>query len=408
MRQTHRLGAVTVLTGCMICLGSTTALAAEDWPQWRGPRGDGISRETGLLRQWPRNGPGRLWGGYSSPVAKDGRVYLLHARPGKDILTAFDAETGKVVWSKESNRNGNASYEGTRATPTIDGSHIYTLGEMGDLICRKLADGEPVWGLNVHQLARTSPLQWGAASSPTVIGDLVYVQTGEGGPIAVAVDKTSGKPVWASQARDKAGYATIIATDVGGRQQLVVFGGSAVYGMDPASGKTLWREAWQTSYDVNAATPVYHDGHLFVSSEYNHGCMMLQLTPSGARKLWENREIQCKFQPPILDVKEGVLYANSGGTLKCMSWPDGKIRWSARRGLNLGAGGSIVRWEDKLVTLSERGELSLVQATPAGVKVVSQFELFDASQTWSTPLLYGGKLYAKGPDSLVCLDVGAK
>jgi outer membrane protein assembly factor BamB len=184
----------------------------------------------------------------------------------------------------------------------------------------------------------------------------------------------------------------------------VVFGGKAVHGIDPRTGRTLWREPWQTQFDVNAATPVYRDGYLFVSSEYNHGCMMLKLDGRGARRLWENHDVQCKFQPPVLDGDH--LYANSAGTIKCMSWPDGKIVWEARdRKFDLGAGGSMVRVGDKLITLSERGKLSLVEATKDGIKLISQTQQFDARDAWSTPLLYGGRLYAKGGQGFVCLDV---
>jgi hypothetical protein len=134
---------------------------------------------------------------------------------------------------------------------------------------------------------------------------------------------------------------------------------------------------------------------------------MLKLDGQRARKLWEKKDIQSKMQPPILD--GDVLYANSSGKIKCMSWPDGKIVWEAKdRKLDLGAGGTMLRVGDKLITLSERGVLSLVQATPQGVKLLAQHPQFDAREAWSTPLLYGGRLYAKGGEEFVCLDVSGK
>lgn len=180
-----------------------------------------------------------------------------------------------------------------------------------------------------------------------------------------------------------------------------------MYGIDPKDGRTVWKEPWTTSYDVNAATPVYRDGHLFISSEYGHGCMMLKLDGRSARKLWEKKDIQCKFQPPILDGDH--LYANSSGTIKCMSWPDGKMVWEAKdRRLDLGAGGSMVRVGDKLITLSERGKLSLVRVTPEGIKLLDQAQPFDAREVWATPLLYGGRLYAKGGEDFACFDVSGQ
>jgi outer membrane protein assembly factor BamB len=395
-------------------LFATRALAAEDWPKWLGPQGNGISRETVSTDQWPRSGPKQVWGktvgvGHSSPVAVDGRVYLFHLVGSQDHLTCFDAETGKVVWDQKYNGGWTGAYKGTRSTPVIekDDNRIYTLGGAGHLVCRELDSGKPVWALDVLKASNSQPLQWGQASSPLVLGDHIYVQGGDGGALAVCVDKRRGQPVWQSQARDKGGYAHIVQVDPGGVPQLVVFGGRAVYGLDPERGRTLWQEPWQTSYDVNAATPVYRDGYLFVSSEYNHGCMMLKLDGRGAKKLWDKRDVQCKFQPPILDGDH--LYVNSAGTIKCMSWPDGKVVWESKdRKLELGAGGSMVRVGDKLVTLSERGKLSLVLATPEGAKPLAQSQLFDAREVWSTPLIYGGRLYAKGGEEFVCLDLGGE
>lgn len=407
-------GTTWTITALLALAAAGAGDAPEDWPRWLGPQGDGISRETVSVEKWSRSGPRQVWAtkvgvGHSSPVAADGRVYLFHLAGGRDNLTCFDAENGKVIWNQSYYGGWTKNYNGTRATPTIvkDENRIYTLGGAGHLVCRELDTGKPVWALDVLKATSSRPLEWGAASSPLIVGNRIYVQGGEGGALALAVDKRTGQPAWQSQARDKGGYAHIIMVDVSGEPQLIVFGGKAVYGLDPDKGRTLWSEPWHTQYDVNAATPIYRNGHLFVSSEYNHGCMMLRLEPHGAKKLWEKRDIQCKFQPPILDGEH--LYANSAGTLKCMSWPDGKIVWACKdRKLNLGAGGSMVRVGDKLITLSERGKLSLVHATPEGIKPLGQVQQFDARDVWSTPLLYGGRLYAKGGEELACLDLGGQ
>ena len=390
--------------------------AAEDWPAWRGPRGDGISRETGIAAAFPAGGPPQVWAadvgiGYSSPVAAAGRVYLFTLNERKETLTAFDAPTGRILWSDESPSNWAGSYPGTRATPAIDGDSVYTYGGAGELTRHDLATGQPRWRVNVLSITGSSNLAWGTASSPLVTADAVYVQSGKGGAIAVAVRKDDGSVLWQSEARGVGGYAHPILVDAAGQQQLIVFGGKAVYGMNPATGKTLWQEPWETSYDVNSTTPVYRDGHLFVSSEYNHGSMMLRLSSAGgapsAEKLWENKEIQGKFPGMVLD--GGALYANSAGTLKCMSWPDGKILWAATDPrFRLGIGGSFVRFGgDKLLTLSERGKLSIVRATPQGVELLAQADILDAREVWSTPLLYAGRLYAKGDAELICFDLTA-
>jgi outer membrane protein assembly factor BamB len=260
--------------------------------------------------------------------------------------------------------------------------------------------------LNVLKETHEKILTWNEASSPLVTDKLVYVQGGKGGPTAVAVDRETGKIVWQSQAQTVGGYTAPILIDVDGTKQLIVFAGDQLYGMNPDGGKTIWDTPWKTMYDVNASTPVYRDHHLFISSGYGHGCMMLTLTANSAKEDFEkpDKDLMLKFQPPILDGE--YLYANSGGTLKCAHWPDLKIQWEEK--LKLGEGGTIVRDGDLLICLSERGKLSLIQATPTGAKVLSQVPLFDFLTSWSTPLIYRGKLYAMGKDTLVCLDVGTR
>lgn len=408
-----------LLASTLLCVPSAFA-ASEEWPKWLGPNGDGISHEP-IADKWPDAGPRKVWEqkvglGYSSPIGFEGKVYLFSQQGNLDTLTAFDAETGKPAWSQSyavtikadqgQARNGSNGLPLPLATPTIDNGRIYTYGGGGDLACWKLDGGESVWKLNVLKETHGQILAWNEASSPLVTEKLVYVQAGKGGPTAVAVDKQSGKIVWQSQAKTPGGYAAPILIDVDGTKQLVVFGGSSLYGMDPESGKTIWELPWKTSFDVNAATPVYHDHHLFISSDYGHGSMMLTLSPTAAKEDWthDDKNIMLKYQPAILD--NGVLYANSMGLLKCMHWPDGKILWKGRDG-DLQEGGTLVRDGDKLVTLSQDGNLSLIQATPETHKVISQVHLFDFGTTWSTPLIYRGKLYAMGKDQLVCLDISS-
>jgi sugar lactone lactonase YvrE len=272
------------------------------------------------------------------------------------------------------------------------------------LICRDVATGKPRWTVSVASETGAKPLGWGIASSPLVAGDLVYVQSGSGGAIAVAVTKVSGTVAWRSAASGVGGYAHPILADVGGQRLLIVLGGEAIYGMDPLSGRTLWEYPWKTSFDVNSSTPIYRDGKLFVTSEYDHGCAQLAVSPGGATRVWENKNILGKFQGAILDGDH--LYANSAGTLVCVSWKDGSLVWRANDSkLRVGIGGSLVRVGDKLITLSERGKLSLLRATPAGVELIGQGEAVEGKEVWATPVLYGGRLYAKGGQELVCLEI---
>jgi outer membrane protein assembly factor BamB len=192
--------------------------------------------------------------------------------------------------------------------------------------------------------------------------------------------------------------------ETGGQRQLVIFAGDAVYGMDPATGRTLWKEMWETGSEVNSSTPVYRDGRLFVTSDYGKGCMMMEISPAGEKKLWENTDIESRFPQTILDGDS--LYANSEGILKCMAWPTGKIRWQKRSSSDrIGLGGSLVRVAGgKLLLMTERGKLRLATADAKNLKTLAEKDLFEGEDIWSVPLVYGGRIYAKGQAEFVCLS----
>lgn len=396
----------------MIALAAGSANAGE-WPKWLGPDGSGISKDP-IAAQWPSDGPKKLWShkvglGFTSLVGLDGKVYFLAMNQGKDVLTALEAETGKVLWAQSYpvTHKGDAPQalsDGLpmpEATPTIDGDRIYTYGGGGDLYCRNLADGTEVWKLNVLDETHAEILSWNQSSSPLVTSDLVYVQGGKGSAAAIAVDKKTGKIAWKSE-RGMGGYAAPIIVDVKGTPELIVFGGQTLYALNPKTGATLWKEPWVTSYDVNAATPIYRDGHLYITTGYGHGGAMFNLTPSGAKLEWHGNQIGSKYQPCILD--GDMLIGNSGGVLKCLKWPTNKQVWSTRE-IELSEGGSFIINGDKIICLSERGKLTFAQITPDGPKVLNESSPFSAEKIWSDPVIYHSKLYIKGTDELICYDI---
>src|SRR5205814_5430658 len=191
---------------------------------------------------------------------------------------------------------------------------------------------------------------------------------------AIAVDKNAGTVVWKSE-KGLGGYAEPIIVDVNGTRQVVVFAGSGLYGLNPESGKTLWKYPWKTQYDVNAATPIYKDGKVFITSDYGKGCGLLQVDQSSAKKIYENKEAQCRFQPPILE--GDVMYVNSEGRLKCLNFADGKAVWPSAAPDSPGMGGSLTRSKDKLLILSDSGKLIIVQATPTGYEHLAEAQLFE-------------------------------
>ena len=408
-----RLAIPALLTVVVVASSSSARAQAEDWPKWLGPRGDNISKEQ-IADGWPDDGPKRLWEatvgeGHASPVAHRGKIYLFTLDGNEEVLTCFDANTGQVAWKQAYPVPQKPQYAGTRGTPTIEGDRVYTLGQSGDLTCRALADGKEVWRINVLRETGAKLLMWGCASSPLIVDDRIFVQTGEGGPIAVAVSKADGKVVWQSESKSKAGYASLVHAEVKGVPQLLIFAGRGLGGLDPETGKTLWSDDFVTMYDVNATTPVYHGGRVLFSAEYATGrAAMYEVSGNSAKKVWERKTLKSKFQPVILD--DGYVYGNDAGVLTCVRWHDGAVAWrAAEKRLELKSGGSLLRvGGDKLITMSERGVLSLLHADPKAYQLVGQVQLFDADQIWASPLVYDGKLYCKGRDEFVCLDVSGK
>ena len=161
-----------------------------------------------------------------------------------------------------------------------------------------------------------------------------------------------------------------------------------------------------TQYDVNAATPIYNDGHLFITSAYGTGCGMFTVTPTSAKLDWKGKEVSSKFQPCILD--NGKLYGSSGGILKCLTWPEQRTSLLGRPATWRPQleGGSFVIDGKQLIAIGEKGKLTLVHLEDAGPKVAGEMEIFHYSPIWSSPVIYHGKLYVKGKDELVCLDIG--
>jgi outer membrane protein assembly factor BamB len=265
---------------------------------------------------------------------------------------------------------------------------------------------------NILQETKGQNKQWGLASNPLIDGDHIYVQSGEGGSAAVAVNKLTGDIIWKSQAKD-GGYASPVLVNVGSDKHLVCFAHGKVYGINPKTGQTLWElnEPWETENYVNASPPIVHNNRIFLTVAYANGrCAQYEITPQGPQEKWKGKQVTGRFQPGVLD--NGYLYVNSEGLLKCLNWNDGKVIWSTKNNEKpmLQMGGSIVRVNgSQLLCLSERGNLTLLNATPQGYKKVSELkDAVEGDQVWSTPLIYDGKLYVKGAKELTCFDVSVK
>ena len=390
-----------------VLLISLTA-AAGDWPQWRGPNRDGISSETGLLTSWPAGGPRVVWKttglgeGYSSFSVVKGRLYTQGQRGDQEYVYAFDIKTGTKLWEVPTGRpyreqRGN----GPRGTPTIDGDRLYAMAADGKLVCLEAVTGEVLWSQNVVQKYGASVIHWGMSESPLVDGNRLIVMPGGPGASVVSLNKLNGELQWKTGS-DSAGYSSAIVADVEGVRQILALSGQSAIGILEQNGELLWRYTKVSNGTANIATPIYYDGHVFVSSNYGTGCALLKLGPRTMSEVYFNRDMMNHYSTSVL--VDGTLYGYSNNILTAMDFKTGKVLWRNR---SVGKGSAI--YADKhLYVLGEDGVLGLVEASPSAYKEVSRFEIRKGDYpTWTPLVISDAKMYLRDQDNLTCFDIKA-
>ncbi len=394
-------------TTCLL-FGFVSPTIAEDWFRFRGPQLTGLSTETDWSHAWGETGPPVLWRsavgiGLSSVVVSEGRAYTLGNADDVDLVICLDSNTGAELWRHTYScpLDANEFEGGPTSTPTVDGAQLFTLSRRGDLICFDKVSGHIHWQTQVAELAKVRTPTWGFAGSPLVIGELLLVNVGDAG---VAINKQSGEIVWGSADRD-AGYSSMVPVQVAGNQA-VVFGSARSYVcVSVQSGEELWRERWLTTFGCNAADPIVADQRIFISSGYNRGCALLELSGKQNAQVWKNKEMQNQISSCVLI--DGFLYGihgdvGAGTQLRCMDFSSGDLQWSDE---SLQPGGLSAAGQ-RLILLSDDGELIIVEASPLGSNIVARHRVLN-EKCWTAPVLSNGKIYCRSAlGELVCLQVG--
>ena len=403
----------TAITSAIILLALSAEIAAQaggNWPQWRGPNRDGISAETGLLKQWPTDGPPLMWKvagagtGYSSLAVANGRIYTLGLKGDREYVIAFDVATGKQAWATA---HGGAYRDdrgdGPRGTPTVDGETLYALGGNGDLSSLDAKTGKVIWTMNVLQKYGGSNLQWGISESPLVIGEKVLVNAGGPGASVIALNKKDGSLIWKSQS-DKAGYSSAMPVKINNGTQVVFFTDRRALGLDLATGKLLWEYPRASNDVANVATPVIRGNRIFLSSDYGTGAGLVEIKADGtAAEIYFTKEMRNHHSSSILI--GDYLYGFSSGILTAMRFDTGEVAWRDR---SVGKG-SLVFADGNLYAFSENGVVGLVEATPTGYKEKGRFRIQQGSlPTWTHPIIAGGRLYLRDQDNIYAYDVREK
>ncbi len=386
-------------------LFALTAFGA-DWPQWRGPNRDGVSRETGLLDSWPPGGPSVVWktnglgAGYSSLAISNGRIYSQGQRNRQEFVAAFDVATGKKLWETATSGDyRNDRGDGPRGTPTIDGNRLYAMTGDGVVVCIDTESGKIVWSQNVAQKFGGSIPQWGYSESPLIDGGRLIVMPGGREASLVSLSKTDGRLQWRAGG-DRAGYSSAIAVTVGGVKQVIALSGEAAIGVQEDNGELLWHYTKVSNRTANIATPIYFDGSVFFSTNYGTGCALLKLAPKTMSEVYFSNEMKNHYSSSVL--MDGYLYGYNDSILTAMQFATGKVAWKNR---SVGKG-SVVLADKHLYLLSEEGTIGLAQPDPGAYKEISRFQVAKGSlPTWSPLVISDGRMYFRDQDNLTSFDI---
>jgi outer membrane protein assembly factor BamB len=402
------------------------ALAAADWPQWRGPDRTDVSRETGLLKAWPKGGPKLLWthdeagAGYAGFSVVGERLYSMGAWKGKEHVFALDVKSGKRLWSAEVGpRFDNPWGGGPRSTPTVASGLVFALGAQGNLVCVKADSGEVVWKKAlVDDLDGAQPnMNWGYSESPLLDGNRVIVTPGGPGGTLAALDKKTGKVLWRSKDwTDEANYSSAVVATFGGVRQYVQMTGESVAGVRAKDGKLLWRYA--RAQRIVVPTPIVFDNLVYVTSGYGAGCQLLEVSASGGKfdceERYSNRNLVNNHGGVVRVGPRAFGYCDRNGWV-CQKLEDGSLVWRETRALGKG---SLTCADGLLYCVTEEdGTVALVEAIPKRWREKGRFTIPRRTKlprprnarnnVWVHPVVANGRLYLRDQELIFCYDVKA-
>ena len=433
----------------------TSVVSANDWPQWLGPQRDGVWRETGIVKQFPPQGPPVRWrtpvgSGYAGPAVAGGRVYITDRKlasgqrnpdnpfqrgtiPGTERVLCLDGVDGNVLWTHEYDCAYTVSYpSGPRTTPVVSNGKVYTLGAEGHLLCFDAANGDVLWSRELKEDYNIQSPLWGFAASPLLDGDRLICIVGGPESVVVAFHKDSGQQIWSALSAMEPGYCPPMIYEAGGKRQLIIWHPEAINGLDPETGKVYWSEPFQVRSGLTIPTPRKSGNLLFVTSFYN-GPMMLRLDESqpAASLLWKgdsNSEqrtdkLHSIFSTPFL--QDGYIYGVcSYGQLRCLAADTGQRIWESleatgstgnARGLDdRWANAFLIKHGDRFFLSNEKGDLIIAKLTPRGYEELSRANLLKPTNpmagrdvVWSHPAFANKRVYMRNDEEIICVDLAA-
>ena len=432
------------LTLLLVC---SQVASADDWPQWLGPNRDGVWHEKGIVTKFPEKGLPVKWKapvnlGYSGPAVANGRVYVTdYARDagdtgndpgtrkelsGKERILCLNAETGKIVWEHSYPCKYNISYpSGPRATPTVQGGKVYTLGSEGDLVCLDANDGKVVWTKELKSEYKVQTPIWGFCAAPLVDGKKLICLVGGENSVVVAFDKDTGKEIWKALSAEEPGYSPPSIIQAGGVRQLIVWHTEAINGLNPETGEVYWSKPLKPEYGMSIMIPQKHGDYLFASGIGNIGALLkLDATKPTAEIVWRGRNDNAVYaanSTPIID-ETGTMYGADcqKGQLRAVDLKTGDRLWETfapTTGTRRGGHGTayIIRNGNRYVLFSETGDLILANLSAKAYDEISRFHLIDPTGecfgrdvVWSYPAFANKCVYARNDKEIVCVSLAAE
>ena len=407
-------------------LPASLALAAGgDWPQWGGPNRDGKSPETGLLKEWPQEGPPLAWkttglgAGFSSVAMVGQRIYTQGDVDGASVVLALNRADGKSIWASKLGKAGApgwGGFTGPRGTPTVDGDLVFAVGQFGELACYNAKDGQEIWRKDYAKDFGANRPEWGFSGSPLVDGEMVLVAPGGEGGDVVALNKKTGAVIWRSaEMKDTVHYTSLAIQEIGGIRQCLLLGETSLAGITVKDGKMLWRTPRKGATAV-IPDPIYSDGYIYTTSGYGAGCNLFKITAQDGRfsleEVYKNKTIE-NHHGGVVKVGNYIYGYSEKGGWTCQEMLTGKVMWQESQKLRKGSifyadGKLILREEDNKG--SRKGRIVLIEATPSGYQEKGSFNQPDRSKdhAWPHPVVTGGMLYIRDGDVLLCYDLKAK
>ena len=411
---------ILLLSGLLLWLGAKPpgvgrlAAGASDWPQFLGPKRNGVYGGAAISASWPASGPTRLWRkpvgeGFSGAVVQAGRLVLFHRIESRERVECLEARTGRPLWQYDyptDYRDDFGFDGGPRATPSIWEGKVYTFGAQGVLHCLELESGRKVWSVKTHRKFGGSKGFFGAACSPLVEDGRLFLNVGGREQAGlVAFDARTGRVLWTAT-DDEASYSSPAMATLGGRRQVLFLTRTGLVSVDPKSGEVLFRFRWRarSRASVNAATPLAAGPLIFLSASYGTGAVQLRVKGAEPETVWTSDESLSNHYSTSV-IRGNHLFGfhgrqEYGQSLRCVALKTGRVLWS-RDGFKAG---TVSLAGDRLVVLKENGELLLVAASPQGFSLIAKARVL-APTVRAYPALADGRLFARNQKELVAVDL---